>query len=185
VSIEDFETLPMSAGPLEAESAPGLGMAVVSLRHRGDELLDRGTGLRAYARTGAVMGVPLLYPWANRLAARDYLLDGHDVRLPSGPPLVHCEEHGLPIHGLLHASPHWCVTGHDERRIAARLDFDTPLELLAAFPFPHTLEIVASLPSERLRITTTVRPTTPQAVPIAFGFHPSAGCPASRAPRGR
>jgi galactose mutarotase-like enzyme len=83
VSIEDFETLPMSAGPLEAEFAPGLGMAVVSLRHRGDELLDRRTGLRAYARTGAVMGVPLLYPWANRLAARDYLLDGHDVRLPS------------------------------------------------------------------------------------------------------
>ena len=53
------------------------------------------------------MGVPLLYPWANRLAGHDYMLDGHDIRLPPGPPLVHCEEHGLPIHGLLHASPHW------------------------------------------------------------------------------
>jgi aldose 1-epimerase len=172
VSIEDFETLTLSAGPLEAEFAPSLGMAAVSLRHRGDELLDRRAGLAAYARTGAVMGVPLLYPWANRLAAHDYMLDGRDVRLPHGPPLVHCEEHGLPIHGLLHASPHWRVTGHDERRIAARLDFDTRPELLSAFPFPHTLDIVASLSSERLRITTTVRPSTPQAVPIAFGFHP-------------
>lgn len=172
MSIEGFETFTLSAGPLEAEFAPALGMAAVSLRHRGDELLDRRAGLAAYARTGAVMGVPLLYPWANRLAAHEYMLDGHDVRLPPGPPLVHCEEHGLPIHGLLHASPHWHVTGHDERRIAARLDFDTHPELLAAFPFPHPLEIVASLSSERLRITTTVRPTSSQAVPIAFGFHP-------------
>jgi galactose mutarotase-like enzyme len=172
VSIEDFETLTLSAGPLEAEFAPSLGMAAVSLRHHGDELLDRRAGLAAYARTGAVMGVPLLYPWANRLAGHDYLLGGHDVRLPPGPPLVHCEEHGLPIHGLLHASPDWRVTGHDERRIAARLDFDTHPELLAAFPFPHTLDIAASLSSARLRIATTVRPTTRQAVPIAFGFHP-------------
>jgi len=172
VSIERFETSLLSAGTLEAEFAPSLGMAAVSLRHRGDELLDRRAGLAAYARTGAVMGVPLLYPWANRLAGHDYMLDGHDVRLPPGPPLVHCEEHGLPIHGLLHASPHWRVIEHDDRRLAARLDFGAHLELLAAFPFPHELRIEASLTSERLRITTTVRPTGDTAVPIAFGFHP-------------
>jgi len=145
VSIEGFETVTLSAGPLEAEFAPGAGMVGVSLRHAGEELLDRQAGLLAYARTGAVMGVPLLYPWANRLAAHDYVLDGHDVRLPPGPPLVHCEEHGLPIHGLLHASPHWRVPARDDRRIAARLDFGARPELLAAFPFPHTLALDAAL----------------------------------------
>lgn len=69
----------LSAGPLEAAFAPGLGMAGVSLRHEGDELLDRQAGLRAYARTGAVMGIPLLYPWADRLAAHGYALGGRDV----------------------------------------------------------------------------------------------------------
>jgi aldose 1-epimerase len=172
MSIEGFETVELSAGPLEAEFAPALGMAGVSLRHRGEELLDRGAGLLAYARTGAVMGVPLLYPWANRLAAHDYLLDGRDVRLPAGPPLVHCEEHGLPIHGLLHASPDWRTIARDRRRIAARLDFGAHPALLAAFPFPHVLDLEASLSAERLRITTTVRPTGESAVPIAFGFHP-------------
>lgn len=172
MSIEGFGTVTLSAGPLEAELAPALGMTGVSLRHRGDELLDRRAGLLAYARTGAVMGVPLLYPWANRLAAHDYMLDGRDVRLPPGPPLVHCEEHGLPIHGLLHASPHWHVTALDAGRIAARLAFDQHPELLAAFPFPHVLDIEASLTAERLRVTTTVRPTGESAVPIAFGFHP-------------
>ena len=172
MSLEGFETVTLSAGPLEAEFAPSLGMAAVSLRHHGDELLDRRAGLSAYARTGAVMGVPLLYPWANRLAAPDYRLDGEHVILPPGPPLVHCEEHGLPIHGLLHATPHWRVTGHGKRQIAARLDFDACPELLAAFPFPHTLQIEATLSAERLRVTTSVRPTSASAVPLAFGFHP-------------
>jgi aldose 1-epimerase len=170
--LEGTETVTLSAGALQAEFAPALGMAGVSLRHQGDELLDRQAGLLTYARTGAVMGVPLLYPWANRLAGHDYTLEGREVRLPSGPPLVHCEEHGLPIHGLLHASPHWRLTSRDRTRIRATLDFGAHAELLAAFPFPHTLEIEASLSPERLRIATTVTPTSATAVPIAFGFHP-------------
>ena len=52
------------------------------------------------------------------------------------------------------------------------LDFGEHPELLAAFPFPHTLEIEASLSIDRLRIATTVRPTSATAVPIAVGFHP-------------
>jgi aldose 1-epimerase len=169
---EGFETVRLSAGPLKAAFAPGLGMAGVSLRHAGDELLDRQAGLRAYARTGAVMGVPLLYPWANRLAGHGYTLDGRHVGLPPGPPLVHCEEHGLPIHGLLNASPHWQITMHDVRRVRARLGFGEHPELLAAFPFPHVLELEAALSEQQLTITTTVRPTADAAVPIAFGFHP-------------
>jgi aldose 1-epimerase len=170
--LEGIDTVTLSAGSLQAEFAPALGMAGVSLRHEGDELLDRQAGLLAYARSGAVMGVPLLYPWANRLAGHDYTLDGRDVSLPSGPPLVHCEEHGLPIHGLLHASPHWRTTSRDDARIRATLDFGAHAELLAAFPFPHTLDIEASVLPDRLRITTTIRPTSATAVPIAFGFHP-------------
>jgi aldose 1-epimerase len=172
MSIDRFDTVTLSAGPLAAEFAPAVGMAGVSLRHRGVELLDRRAGLRAYARTGAVMGVPLLYPWANRLSAHDYRLDGHDVVLPPGPPLVHCEEHGLPIHGLLNASPGWRTTLQEPTRLRARLDFDRDPALLAAFPFPHVLELDAVLSPDRLTLATTVRPTGDVAVPIAFGFHP-------------
>ena len=39
--LEEFETVTLSAGPLEASFVPALGMAGVSLRHRGEELLDR------------------------------------------------------------------------------------------------------------------------------------------------
>jgi aldose 1-epimerase len=170
--LAGFETVALSDGPLVAEFAPALGMAGVSLRHRGEELLDRQGGPLAYARTGAVMGVPLLYPWANRLAGHDYTHDGRDIMLPPGPPLVHCEEHGLPIHGLLHASPHWRTMSRSATHVAARLDFDAHPELLAAFPFPHTLEIDATVWNDRLTIATSVRPTGGTAVPLAFGFHP-------------
>src|ERR671927_183843 len=116
--------------------APAAGMAGVSLRHVGDELLDRRAGLRTYVERGAVMGIPILHPWANRLAGFDYALDGRIVRLPDGPPLVRCEEHGFPIDGLLSGSPHWRVgsTSRDPRRarLSAVLDFGARRELLGA-----------------------------------------------------
>jgi hypothetical protein len=45
---------------------------------------------------------------------------------------------------LLHGSPHWRPTSGDETRISAMLDLGAHPELLAAFPFRHTLEIEAS-----------------------------------------
>src|SRR5919198_291113 len=112
-------------------------MAGVSLKHAGEELLDRQAGLAAYAEHGAVMGIPILHPWANRLAGFDYAVDGRSVRLPGGPPLVRCEEHGLPIHGLLNGSRDWrvrsIVAGGDGVRLSAGLVFDAHPELLAAF----------------------------------------------------
>jgi galactose mutarotase-like enzyme len=122
------------------------------------------------------MGIPILHPWANRLAGFDYVLDGRTVRLPGGPPLVRCEEHGLPIHGLLGGSRHWRVrsTAHDagRARLAAVLDFGARPELLAAFPFPHTLALDAALDAGGLTLATTLTATGDVAVPVAFGFHP-------------
>jgi galactose mutarotase-like enzyme len=151
-------------------------MAGVSLRHAGEELLDRQGGLRAYADRGAVLGIPVLHPWANRLAGFDYTVDERTVRLPDGPPLVRCEEHGLPIHGLLGGSRHWRVRSVDSdagtARLAATLDFGSHSDLLAAFPFPHSLAIEARLDPAGLTIAATLTPTSDVAVPVAFGFHP-------------
>ena len=151
-------------------------MAGVSLRHAGEELLDRRDGLAAYAQRGAVMGLPLLHPWANRLAGFEYALDGRTARLPAGPPLVRCEEHGLPIHGLLGGSPHWRVRAAeaegDTARLAAVLDFAAHADLLAGFPYPHTLALDVALDARRLTVATTLTATGDVAVPVAFGFHP-------------
>jgi aldose 1-epimerase len=166
----------LAAGELEATFVPERGMVGVSLRHAGDELLDRGAGLRAYIEQGSVMGIPFLHPWANRLAGFSYSLHGRDVHLPPGPPLVRCDEHGLPIHGLLAGSPYWELAaleaGASSARVRAVLDFAAHAELMAAFPFPHEVLLEAVLTADRLTITTRVRPTGGAPVPISFGFHP-------------
>jgi galactose mutarotase-like enzyme len=174
-SLEGFEALTLAAGGLEATFVPSLGMVAGSLRHAGEELLDRRAGLRAYRERGAVMGVPLLHPWANRLARDELIVAGHRMRLP-GPPAMWRDEHGLPIHGLLGAHPGWSVHEADAdghaARLTARLDFGADPRLLAVFPFPHELVLEATLSVTSLRIATTVRATGAAAVAIAFGYHP-------------
>ena len=152
-------------------------MVGVSLRHGGEELLDRQAGLGAYVERGAVMGIPFLHPWANRLAGFAYSVDGRDVRLPPGPPLVHCDEHGLPIHGVLAASRSLGGDRAGRRtggtaRVRAALDFAAHPELMAAFPFPHEVQLEAALTAGGLTITTRIRATGDVPVPVSFGFHP-------------
>jgi galactose mutarotase-like enzyme len=176
-ACEGFGTVELAAGELRAAFAPSAGMAGVSLRHAGEELLDRRDGVAAYAERGAVMGLPILHPWANRLAGFEYAVEGRWVRLPGGPPLVRCEEHGLPIHGLLGGSRHWRVraatTAGGQACLSADLAFDDRQpDLLAAFPFPHTLSLDAALDPAGLTVTTTIAATGDAPVPVAFGFHP-------------
>src|SRR5215468_6056926 len=95
------------AGELEAIFLPGQGMLGASFRHRGEELLRRLENLEAAAAKGSTAGIPLLYPWANRLASARYRVVSRDVTLDPASPLLHCDEHGLPIHGVKWAALAW------------------------------------------------------------------------------
>jgi galactose mutarotase-like enzyme len=166
------EIVTLAARELKARVAPAAGMVVCSLRHRGDELLGQRDGLAAYIERGTTFGIPLLYPWANRLGALRYRAAGHDVDIDPGDPRVRRDPNGLPIHGLLAASPYWHLERRDGSSVVASLDYGAHRELLAAFPFPHRLELEAGVADGVLTVRTTVTPTADRAVPISFGFHP-------------
>ena len=174
---DGFETVTLASpgGALEATFAPEAGMIGCSLRHFGEELLHQGDGLAEYAASGATFGIPLLYPWANRLAGFDYTAAGRTVSLERSSPLLQLDEHGLPIHGLLTASPHWILeqVPADERAatLTATFDFAAHADLLAAFPFPHRLQMDVRLTGTELSLTTTVTPDGVD-VPVSFGYHP-------------
>jgi aldose 1-epimerase len=165
----------LRAGDLEAAYVPDAGMVCASLRHAGAELLGQRGGLEAYRERGSTFGIPLLHPWANRLSTFDAAPLGRRMRL-DGSPLVRTEEHGLPIHGLLAASPRWRVVEHAEDRVRAALDFDEP-ELLDAFPFPHVVELDARQAPDGLTVRTTVGAVGDVEVPLAFGYHPYLALP--------
>jgi len=157
----------LEAGPLRAGFAPGVGMVCHSLRHEGEELLTQRDGVEAYAQRGRWMGVPLLHPWANRLAAWDYAALGRRVDLEplAVEEVVRDRKTGLPIHGVLPRP--WTVLEQDTARVVAELAWGED----PAFPFPHRMRIEAALTERTLRIAATLEALEGD-VPVAFGWHP-------------
>jgi len=157
----------LEAGPLTAGFAPEAGMVCHSLRHDGEELLTQRDGVEGYVRTGRWMGVPLLHPWANRLAEWSYeALDRRvDLEPLAGDPVLRDRKTGLPIHGVLPRP--WAVLEQDRARAVAELAWGEE----GAFPFPHRMRIEAGLSERALRIATTLEALDGE-VPVAFGFHP-------------
>jgi aldose 1-epimerase len=173
--VEGYDAIRLrsASAHLDATFVPAAGMVGASLRDGGEELLGRGLGVHCYARGGTTMGIPLLHPWANRLAFDGYRVNGTAVRLDPSSPLVQRDDHGLPIHGLLNGSPRWRRTSApDGWGLSAELDFGAHPDLLAAFPFPHRLRLDVALRRRTLTVRTTMTATGDVAVPVAFGFHP-------------
>jgi galactose mutarotase-like enzyme len=161
------------AGDYEAVVVPELAMLVASLRHQGREHVALPGGLRAY-RAGHTTGIPLLHPWANRLARRRYRAAGVEVDLRRLP--LHTDGFGLPMHGTMTARPGWEVVRlgatPSTATVAARFPFGDHPDLLASFPFPHELSVEVRLGPRGLAVTTSVVPTGVVAVPVSFGWHP-------------
>ena len=154
-----------------AEFVPAANMLCCSLRHHGVEILDRGSGVGAYAHHGTTMGIPLLHPWANRLAGFDYEAAGKHVSLPRGTGVIPTDEAGLPIHGVLPALTRWDVTERQPDALAAVLRWTSP-ELLELFPFEHQLRLEIQVNNAELTIATTLHATGEDIVPVSFGYHP-------------
>jgi aldose 1-epimerase len=169
----------LGSGELSASFLPGLGLTGVSLRYRGGEYLALPGGLDTL-RAGGSAGIPLLAPWANRLAERRYRAAGVTVDL-TGLRLG-TDDHGLPIHGLLLGRSRWSIartsTRGDTASFDAAIDVDAP-----AFPFPHRIDVRVRARDAQLRIDTTVTATGRRRVPVAFGWHPYLRVPGT--PRGR
>jgi galactose mutarotase-like enzyme len=131
-------------------------MVVASLRRGATEVLGLRGGLQAYRERGATFGVPLLYPFANRLSR---------VRAPRiDATAANRDEYGLPIHGLPAARGAWDVVEQEPGRVRAALDWDDP-----AFAPAHRVEVIHELDAAGLTVSTRV---AGDGVPVAFGWHP-------------
>ena len=172
--MADFETVTLRdpSSPLTASFVPAAGMVGTSLTDAGAEFLGQRRGLTAYVHNGKTMGIPILYPWANRLSANTYEVDDTVVTLVPGAGGVRTDENGAPIHGVLAAYPGWEVSARTDNSLTAVLDYGRDAQLLASFPFPHLLTQHVTLAARTLTVETTVAPTSPVSVPLCFGYHP-------------
>jgi aldose 1-epimerase len=163
-------------GELEATFVPSAGMLCCSLRHRGEELLAQRDGASAYAQRGKTMGVPLLYPWANRLAAFDYTVGDRTIAVPHDRARVALDGNGLPIHGVIGGRLGWelgPLPASGASSLVAQLSWSASRpELFEVFPFRHDLQYQARLLGGRLEVSLSLHACGSDVVPVAFGFHP-------------
>src|SRR4051794_21393532 len=167
-----------SPGPdgLEASFAPIANVVLHSLRRGGRELLAQNDGLSGYAENGTMMGIPLLYPWANRLSARAYSAGGTRVMLDRDESLFNTDHNGLPMHGARPGLMRWEVVridgGAASASLDATLDWERGNPAFALFPFRHRVHYHARLTDRTVEIAVAVAPTDGKRVPVSFGFHP-------------
>src|SRR5262245_50931867 len=161
----------LTAGELQAVLLTGAGMLGASLRYQGVELLGRVEDLASAAAKGSTAGVPLLYPWANRLSTRGYRACGHEVALDAHSSLLHFDANGLPIHGVPWSLLAWETVEVRGDYLAARFDWSRD-DLLAVFPFPHRVDMSVTLRPDGVTLTTVVTAGADGPVPVSFGFHP-------------
>jgi aldose 1-epimerase len=173
-SAEGFESIVLTStdGSTTAEFVPAANMLCCSFAVEGDELLDRRRGVLAYAEQGKTMGIPLLYPWANRLARFGYRAAGREVTLSRKDARIPRDGNGLPIHGVLPGLLRWQPedSGSGDA-VAAGLAWRSE-ELLGLFPFAHEVRVEASVGRAELTIATTVTAGDDGPVPVSFGYHP-------------
>lgn len=172
----DISAVSLAAGDLRAVFLPKSGMLGASLQYCGQELLRRIDDLEAAKQKGSTVGIPLLYPWANRLGALHYRGAGQNVNLDPTSPFLHFDDRGLAMHGVPWGQLSWIVDEVRQDYLRARLDWKRP-ELLAVFPYPHRLEITAELSRTSLQLRTEISADSQSPVPVSFGFHPYFGIP--------
>jgi aldose 1-epimerase len=151
----------LQAPGLRAAFVPELAMVGCSLEHDGVELLELRDGLDAYRERGSTMGIPLLHPWANRLARP----------LPASE-LVHRDANGQPIHGVLPRALPFTVIEETPSRLEAQFDTHDHPAVLEVFRHPHSLTVEAVLDADGLEIRTTLRAQGRRPLPVSFGYHP-------------
>jgi aldose 1-epimerase len=170
-------TLTHAGAGSSLELVPDAGMVAVSWMVAGDEVLALPCGREEFLAAARTGGLPVLYPYANRLGADSFEVCGKPIDL-AGVPSLKRDDKRHPIHGLLLRRGGWALAVHGPGQLSAELDWGASAELMHAFPFAHTLRIMWTMAAgvtpgaAVLRVDTQVRADKGVDVPAAFGWHP-------------
>lgn len=121
-------------------------------------------------------GNPFLSPWANRLDEHAFYAGDAQYHLNPGLGTYARDPNGLPIHGTLLFCPHWRVSELEADSRAATvtsfLDVSRHPELMAQFPFAHSIEMTYRLSGTCLEVETEIFNSSCKPLPLSVGFHP-------------
>ena len=157
--------------------APGVGNTAYEWMVRGRNFLYFPyTSLADFAQRPRFCAIPFLAPWANRLDGDAFWANGKRYQLNPSLGNIRRDGNQKPIHGLLTTSNLWKVvdaTADDAgASTSSRLEFWRHADLMAQFPFPHTLTMTHRLRDGAVEIETAIENHAADPMPVAIGFHP-------------
>lgn len=161
----------------EVSIAPSLGNNAYEMKVNGTNLFwNPFASLADFKAKPALLGNPFLAPWANRLDHDGFFANRKEYKLNPALGNVRRDGNGKPIHGLLLFSPHWKVTAlsADDTGAGAtsRLEFWRYPDMMAQFPFAHTIEMTYRLQDGALEVETKIENHASEPMPVSVGYHP-------------
>ena len=153
---------------------PGVGNIAFSMKVKGHEILRWPyESVEQFKSRPALSGIPFVGPWANRLDEQAFYANGK--RYPFDMDLGNIRG-ATPIHGFLSTTDRWQVVElqSDEASawVTSRLEFWKYPDLMAQFPFAHTIELTYRLSNGVLEVATSVLNHSTEPMPVVAGFHP-------------
>jgi aldose 1-epimerase len=119
-------------------------------------------------------GVPLLWPYANRLDEQAFYANGQKYTFDAG--LGNTGRGAIPIHGFLTAANAWQLVDAKADATSAwvtmKLDFFRIPRYMKQFPFAHTLTMTYKVQEGGLEVHTRIDNLSDEPMPVAIGFHP-------------
>lgn len=156
----------LSAGPMRAEVAPGIGGALLSLTRDGIDIM-RPT-LAAAVADGQVRRTacyPML-PYANRIADGRFLFAGRWHQIPRNTPDI-----AHPLHGLGWQRG-WTVEDRGQAHVCLRLSHQPLADGQGAWPYAFTAWMEYRLDETGLDITLDLTNDSQDMAPAGMGLHP-------------
>ena len=177
--IDGIDTVQLadSARDVQLAIAPSIGnMAYSWTVHARNYLYFPYTSLADFARQPRFCAVPFLAPWANRIDGDSFWANGKRYLFNPGLGNLRLDGNKKPIHGLLNFSPDWkLVEAKADANSAwsvSRHEFWRHPDLMAQFPFPHTLTMTHRLRDGAVEVETAIENHGTDPMPVAIGYHP-------------
>jgi aldose 1-epimerase len=161
----------------EVSIAVGLGNIAYEMKVNGKNILYFPFHTLGDLKTKpALCGVPFLAPWANRLDQAAFFANGKKYDLNPDLGNLRFDGNHLPIHGLLSFTTLWEIVeakaDAKSAYVTSRLDFWKHPDLMAQFPFAHSIEMIYRLSDGELEVTTALHNLSAAPMPVSIGFHP-------------
>jgi len=179
IAVDSIEVIRLAdaAHKTEVRIVPSIGNIAYQMKVNGKNILwSPFKSLSEMKAKPASCGIPFLAPWANRLDRNAFWANGKQYILNPGLGNLRLDNNQLPIHGALTFSSAWEVRSiaadAQSARVTSQLEFWRYPDLMAQFPFAHTISMTHTLKDGVLEVETVLENHAAEPMPVAVGFHP-------------